>query len=72
MTDNHLQEKIAALEVRLMHLEASLDEVTRALLKQEQQLSLQAEIIRRLEARIRDLSDAGSAETRREPPPPHY
>lgn len=60
------------LEIRLMHLEAALDEMTRVLLDQEQNATRQAELIRQLEAHIKTLSSQGGATAEREPPPPHY
>jgi uncharacterized coiled-coil protein SlyX len=66
------EQRIEALEVRLMHLEAALDEMTRALLRQEQLNRRQAETIERLEEQIRGLAAGYPASTDREPPPPHY
>jgi uncharacterized coiled-coil protein SlyX len=59
------------LEVRIMHLEAALDEMTRTLLQQEQLTARQADVIRQLETQLKGLSSAllpGGGE----PPPPHY
>lgn len=67
-----LEQRIEALEVRLMHLEAALDEMTRTLLLQEQRNRSQAETIARLEEHIRGLAAGYPASTDREPPPPHY
>lgn len=67
-----LEQRVEALEVRLMHLDAALDEMTRALLRQEQQNRAQAETIERLEEQIRGLAAGYPASTDREPPPPHY
>ena len=72
MTNNDLNDRIDALEVRLMHLDAALDEMTRTLLSQEAQLRQQADMIRQLEALVRGLADAGTSDPGREPPPPHY
>jgi uncharacterized coiled-coil protein SlyX len=66
------EQRIEALEVRLMHLEAALDEMTRALLRQEQLNRSQADTIERLEEQIRGLAAGYPAGTEREPPPPHY
>ena len=69
---NSLNERIEALEERLMHLEAALDVVTRTLLEQEKQLSRQAEVIQRLEDQVRGLAGGSMTDPRKEPPPPHY
>ena len=44
-----------SLEMRLMHLEAALDEMTRSLLRQEQLTRTQAETIKRIEEQLRGL-----------------
>lgn len=72
MADKVLQERFEELEARLMHLEAAIDEVTRTLLRQEQQLRLQADTIQRLADQVRGLTGGGMADPRKEPPPPHY
>jgi uncharacterized coiled-coil protein SlyX len=72
MSNNNLDDRIDALEVRLMHLDAALDEMTRTLLSQEAQLRQQAETIRRLETLVKGLADAGTGDHGKEPPPPHY
>ena len=71
MDNRELKNRLETLEERLMHLEAALDEVTRTLLKQEHQLSRQAETIQRLEDHVRALTATGMPATDREPPPPH-
>ncbi len=71
MTDE-LTERLEQLEVRLMHLEAAMDEMTRTLLQQEQLTARQAETIRLLETQLKGLSAAISAPPEQEPPPPHY
>jgi len=55
-----------------MHLEAALDEMTRALLQQEQLTRTQAETIKRLEEQFRGLAAGYPATPEAEPPPPHY
>jgi uncharacterized coiled-coil protein SlyX len=71
MTDE-LKNRIEQLEIRLMHLEAALDEMTRTLLKQEQLTAHQAETIRQLETQLKGLSATISPVTGQDPPPPHY
>jgi uncharacterized coiled-coil protein SlyX len=72
MSTAELEQRIESLEVRLMHLEAALDEMTRALLQQEQQTRAQANTIERLEEQLRGLAAGYPAGPGREPPPPHY
>jgi len=55
-----------------MHLEAALDETTRALLRQEQLIRDQAATIDRLAAQLRGLAATYPAGPDTEPPPPHY
>ncbi len=71
MTDE-LEQRIESLEIRLMHLEAALDEMTRTLLNEEQLNARQAEAIRQLEDQLKGLSAEISVPAEREPPPPHY
>ncbi|MDH3980048.1 MAG: SlyX family protein [Gammaproteobacteria bacterium] len=72
MTDKLVQ-RIEQLEIRLMHLEAALDEVTRTLLQQEQLTARQAELIRQLESQLKGLSATVTGpQAEQEPPPPHY
>ena len=72
MENNGLNNRIDSLEMRLMHLEAAVDEMTRTLLDQEAKLRQQADIIQRLERLVKGLADAGINEAGKEPPPPHY
>jgi len=72
MNNTVLKDRIEVLEGQLMHLEAALDEVTRALLDQESRLKTQAATIERLEDVIKGLAAPGMADPLKEPPPPHY
>ena len=72
MTDNALAERLESLETRLMHQEASIEELTHTLLRQEQLISSQRAAIERLEAILRSLSGSHDAAAGEEPPPPHY
>lgn len=71
MTDD-LEYRIEQLEVRLMHLEAALEEMTRTLLQQEQITARQAQTIRQLEDLLKGLSASITTPAGQEPPPPHY
>ncbi|MGD2137252.1 MAG: SlyX family protein [Gammaproteobacteria bacterium] len=72
MNDDALHEHMEALETRLMHQEAAIEELTRTLLDQAQQLRRQADSITRLETMLRGLADTNPARPGDEPPPPHY
>ena len=72
MNDTNLTSRIESLETRLMHQEASLDEITRPLLRQEQLVNKQLQAIETLQGQLQTLTDAGVASAGDEPPPPHY
>jgi SlyX protein len=72
MNDKDLILRIESLEARLMHQEASLDEITRTLLRQEQLLNRQLKAIETLQGQLQSLTDAGGVPPGDEPPPPHY
>jgi len=72
MPANDLERRIESIEIRLMHLDAALDEMTRALLQQEQLTRTQAETIERLEEQLRGLAGTYPGSPEAEPPPPHY
>jgi uncharacterized coiled-coil protein SlyX len=72
MSTAELEQRIESLEIRLMHLEAALEEMTRTLLQQEQLTRTQAETIERLEQQLRGLAGSYPGSPEAEPPPPHY
>ena len=72
MNDKDLISRLEALETRLMHQEASLDEITRTLLRQEQLVNKQRQAIETLQGQFQSLADAGGIPPGEEPPPPHY
>ena len=72
MSDTDLHARLEALEIRLAHYEAALDELTRTLLKQERLVGEQAESLRRLEAQLRAATPSLIASRDEETPPPHY
>lgn len=72
MIDNELVSRMEALESRLMHQEAAIEELTRTLLNQERQLADQAATIRQLESRLKTLKPVDIALSTDEIPPPHY
>ncbi len=71
MTDNDLHTRIEALEIRLAHQEAALEELTRALLAQEQRVRENTETLQRLELQVRALTPADGTPPADEKPP-HY
>ena len=72
MTEDELATRLESLELRLMHQEAAIEELTRTVLSQEQLIATQVVAIERLEAMLRTLSDTNAANPGEEPPPPHY
>ncbi|MBI5041320.1 MAG: SlyX family protein [Gammaproteobacteria bacterium] len=72
MSDTDLQARLEALEIRLAHHEAAMDELTRTLLQQERLVGEQAETIRRLAAQLRAATPSLIASRDEETPPPHY
>ena len=72
MIDDALTARIEELESRLMHQEASIEELTRSLLEQGQLLSSQTQAMVRLEAQLQSLSDPHTLPSSEEAPPPHY
>jgi SlyX protein len=72
MEDNELIARMETLEIRLMHQEATIEELTQTLLQQEQVVSAQGAAIERIESMMRALSSPHTAPPGDEPPPPHY
>ncbi len=71
MNDTTLSTRIEALESRITHQEASLDEITRTLLRQELLLNKQLRAIEILQQQLQSLTDAGATSPGDETPP-HY
>ncbi|MDT8386868.1 MAG: SlyX family protein [Thiogranum sp.] len=72
MTSNDFGERIETLEIRLSHQEATIDELTRTLLSQEQLLRHQGQAVERLQAQLRALASEPLSAPEDEAPPPHY
>ena len=72
MTDSDTKTRLESLETRIMHQDATIDELTRTLLRQEQLMNKQVKAIKHLEEQIRGLTDATPGVASDEPPPPHY
>jgi uncharacterized coiled-coil protein SlyX len=71
MSNNELAERLDNLEMRYTHQESALDELTRTVLAQEQQIRQQTDRIERLEKHIRALQ-SGEAVAGVDEKPPHY
>ena len=71
MTDKEIGARLETLEVRYAHQESALEELTRTLLNQEQQVRALADRVERLETQLSALAPSG-ADSRAEEPPPHY
>jgi uncharacterized coiled-coil protein SlyX len=72
MIDDEISVRIEMLENRLMHQEATLEELTRNLLAQDEHLREQSEMIKRLSEHVRTLLPSQIALAEEETPPPHY
>ena len=71
MTDNEFGKRLEILEVRYAHQESALEELTRTLLNQEQQVRALVQLTERLDAQLRALAPSGAGSSG-EQPPPHY
>ncbi len=67
-----LEERVLELETKISFQEASLDELTRTVSRQENHISLLQDELRALAARVRDLNASPLGDSAEEPPPPHY
>jgi SlyX protein len=72
MSDEEFSMHIEMLESRLMHQEATLEELTHTLLTQEERIREQSETIKRLSEQLRALLPSPLALPEEETPPPHY
>ena len=62
---------VIALQERIAHQDAAIDELTRQSLTQAEQVGRLEQRVRQLEAQLRDLSDRVGQEIE-DAPPPHY
>ncbi|MEE9342541.1 MAG: SlyX family protein [Gammaproteobacteria bacterium] len=69
---NLLDDRIESVEIKVMHQESAVEELTQTLLSLEKLLRHQDESIKRLEIQLRALSPAQIASADEETPPPHY
>ncbi|MEJ2508769.1 MAG: SlyX family protein [Gammaproteobacteria bacterium] len=67
-----MESKLTDLEVRLAYQEASLEELTRTVVRQDQVIAeLRAEL-EALARQVRELTPSNVASMDEETPPPHY
>lgn len=71
MIDKQLTQHIEDLEIRITHMEASIDELTQASLQQAQRLRDHEEVIKRLSQQIKAIPSSDGENTPYELPP-HY
>lgn len=68
-------DRLADLEIRLMHQEHTIDSLTESLVRQQRimdQLHQQVEQLRRRLHSLEEQHSEGDAGASEEPPPPHY
>jgi len=66
------EDRITELEIRIAHLEASIDQLTRYSLDMEKVQEEQRQHIQMLQQQIRQISPSNVTNASEEPPPPHY
>lgn len=71
MSDSKLVARLDDLEIRYAHQESALDELTRSVLVQEQQIRQQTDLLERLEKQVRALQ-GGTPVAGPDDKPPHY
>ena len=65
-------ERITELEIRIAHMEASLEQLTQASLAMEKIVEEQRLTIKDLQRQVRGLTPSNIASQSEETPPPHY
>ncbi|MDH5325588.1 MAG: SlyX family protein [Gammaproteobacteria bacterium] len=67
-----MESRIIDLEIRIAHQEASIDELTKAVLELEKQNALMTQELLRLHELVKHMSPSPLALQSEETPPPHY
>ena len=65
-------DRIADLEVRLVHQEATIDELSTVVAEQANLVELLREQVRRLSGQMGELAEVVNDKAPDDPPPPHY
>jgi len=65
-------ERIAELEIRLAHQEATIDELSSVVASHSKLLDQLREHLRRMTDRISEVEEAVPGKSQDDPPPPHY
>ncbi|MDX1334577.1 MAG: SlyX family protein [Gammaproteobacteria bacterium] len=65
-------ERITELEIRIAHMEASLEQLTQSSLAMEKVIEEQRLTIKDLQRQVRGLTPSNIASQSEETPPPHY
>ena len=66
------EERVTELEIRIAHMEASLEQLTQASLSMEKIIEEQRLNIKDLQRQVRALTPSNIASQSEETPPPHY
>ena len=66
------EERITDLEIRFSHMEASLEELTKTVLQQQNEISLLTRLIEQQRKLIQEMAPSAVAHPSEETPPPHY
>ena len=67
-----MNENIRALEERVAHQDAAIDELTRQSLLQQRQIMELIGHVEKLQKQLKDLAEAGGQGDVIDAPPPHY
>ena len=67
-----MNDAITDLQIRITHQDDALQELTRAMLQQQRQISELQTQVEQLKTQLRELTPPQFAPAATEPPPPHY
>ncbi len=67
-----MESRIESLEIKISHLEMSVDNLTHTTMEQQKQLIEQSERIERMMSMLKQLTPASIASEAEETLPPHY
>lgn len=69
---NAIEERVTEIEIRIAHMEASLEQLTKTSLAIEKIQEEQRQQLRMLQQQLRQLTPSNIADATDEAPPPHY